>query len=596
MNNQSSIIYDDINKEWNRAIQICISKTKLIRTQQKDQYRFSASMENVLSKFIEKLPDCWSLTTANMKPTFPDREKFILIAPKPVNIPDGLLELMAEREVEKPEYMQLLETKPEFNVLKYKNRTKVNILPSIVVGIVISICIGVLLGNNHTTLAFFMGLISAVLFFLSNRDKKIKKAWNEDLKNWEEQSASIERKNKELANKYKNNLEKAKNRMQAENKKELELYEECNANLKKKYDKRCSAISKKLHDLVLILKHKYEHGNANDICSYANLMLSCLALPAAFPHEYKTVYIPETKILAIDYWLPSQENIPGLKEEKKLKTTHEIKPIRLSKTAYDTLYDSVIYQLIFIIFSTLYTSDKKLYYNAINFNGWVNNINLATGREKNTCIVSINISREKFNELNLRHIAPKETFRYLKGVGSPKLHNVVAVKPIMMLNKNDPRFIGSYDVAYTLNEGLNLAAMDWEDFEHLVREVFEKKLGKSGIEIKVTQSSRDKGVDAVAFDPDPITGGKIIIQAKRYTNVVGVSAVRDLYGTIMNEGANKGILVTTSNYGKDSYEFAQDKPITLIRGAELLALLEEFGYKSHIDLVDAKTTLKNKKA
>jgi len=48
---------------------------------------------------------------------------------------------------------------------------------------------------------------------------------------------------------------------------------------------------------------------------------------------------------------------------------------------------------------------------------------------------------------------------------------------------------------------------------------------------KVTQASRDGGVDAVAFDPDPIRGGKIVIQAKRYAYTVGVSARRDLYGT-----------------------------------------------------------------
>jgi restriction system protein len=60
--------------------------------------------------------------------------------------------------------------------------------------------------------------------------------------------------------------------------------------------------------------------------------------------------------------------------------------------------------------------------------------------------------------------------------------------------------------------------------------------------VKITRASRDHGVDAVAFDPNPIRGGKIVIQAKRYTNTVSVSSVRDLYGTIMNEGANKGIL------------------------------------------------------
>ena len=110
----------------------------------------------------------------------------------------------------------------------------------------------------------------------------------------------------------------------------------------------------------------------------------------------------------------------------------------------------------------------------------------------------------------------------------------------------------------------------------------------NGREVKITQASRDGDVDAIVFDPDQIRGGKIVIQAKRYTNVVGVSAVRDLYGTVMNEGAIKGILVTTSNYGNDAYEFAKEKPLTLLNGANLLFLLEKHGHKAKIDLKEAK--------
>ncbi len=82
----------------------------------------------------------------------------------------------------------------------------------------------------------------------------------------------------------------------------------------------------------------------------------------------------------------------------------------------------------------------------------------------------------------------------------------------------------------------------------------------------------------VAWDPRPIFGGKVLIQAKRYKNTVGVSAVRDLFGTLQNEGASKGILVTTSGYGQASFDFAQNKPIELIElidGANLLYLLAE---------------------
>jgi restriction system protein len=52
---------------------------------------------------------------------------------------------------------------------------------------------------------------------------------------------------------------------------------------------------------------------------------------------------------------------------------------------------------------------------------------------------------------------------------------------------------------------------------------------------------------------------------------------------MMNEGANKGILVTTSGYGPDAYEFAKDKSIELIDGGGLLYLLEQVGTKARID-------------
>jgi len=102
--------------------------------------------------------------------------------------------------------------------------------------------------------------------------------------------------------------------------------------------------------------------------------------------------------------------------------------------------------------------------------------------------------------------------------------------------------------------------------------------------VKITRASRDWGVDAIAFDPDPIRGGKFVIQAKRYNDIVPVSAVRDLYGTMINEGASRGILVTTAYYGPESREFAKDKPITLIDGSNLVYMLSQHGYKARVEL------------
>ncbi len=200
--------------------------------------------------------------------------------------------------------------------------------------------------------------------------------------------------------------------------------------------------------------------------------------------------------------------------------------------------------------------------------------------------------RHSFFSLNLSHVQPKECLRYLKGVFASKIYTATPIQPIISISK-DKRVVPNKVVDYT--SGTNLAEMDWEDFEHLVRQILEWEFKDSGGEVNVTQASRDGGVDAIIFDPDPIRGGKIVVQAKRYTNTVGVAAVRDLYGTIINEGANKGILITTSDYGPDAYKFATGKPITLLNGGHLLYLLEKHGKKARIDLKEAKEKMGNRK-
>jgi restriction system protein len=135
----------------------------------------------------------------------------------------------------------------------------------------------------------------------------------------------------------------------------------------------------------------------------------------------------------------------------------------------------------------------------------------------------------------------------------------------------DDRFTDESDVLSDLDQRPNLMELSPSEFESLITNLFEKM----GLETRQTRPSRDGGVDCVAWDTRPIMGGKVVIQAKRYKNTVGVSAVRDLFGTVHNEGAGKGILVTTSGYGKASFEFADGKPLELLDGSNLLYLLSE---------------------
>ncbi|OBG25304.1 restriction endonuclease [Mycobacterium sp. 852002-51057_SCH5723018] len=67
-----------------------------------------------------------------------------------------------------------------------------------------------------------------------------------------------------------------------------------------------------------------------------------------------------------------------------------------------------------------------------------------------------------------------------------------------------------------------------QQFESLIQNLFEK----IGLDTRQTRASRDGGVDCVAYNTDPILGGKVVVQAKRYKHTVGVAAFRDLFGTL----------------------------------------------------------------
>jgi restriction system protein len=212
----------------------------------------------------------------------------------------------------------------------------------------------------------------------------------------------------------------------------------------------------------------------------------------------------------------------------------------------------------------------------------------ATGQAREGIIASLQVQQSEIAQLNLHQVDPRACFRHLKGLSTPSIENVTPIRPIFVLNKNDRRIVQERDVAQDLEPEANIAAMPWEDFEHLVRQLFEWEFGRNGVEVKVFRLSRDHGVDAVMYDPDPLRGGKYVVQAKRYTGPVDVAAVRDLYGTVVNEGANRGILVTTSSFGPDAYDFAKDKPISLVDGPNLIAMLRRHGHQYRIDLEEAR--------
>ncbi len=329
-------------------------------------------------------------------------------------------------------------------------------------------------------------------------------------------------------------------------------------------------------------------GDAQAVIEHASLVLDASDYEGLFEKSFVLQYRPDEKLLLVAYDLPGPDDLPTLRSIKFVKATGELKETHIAEREKAANFDAVAYQICLRTIHELFEADEFGNIDKILFNGYVNFIDRRTGQEARSCLLSVMVEKAEFERIDLSRVEPKTCFKSLKGISAASLASLAAIPPVMEMDREDRRFIEAVDIGSSLDDATNIAAISWEDFEHLVRELFEKEFQNRGGEVRVTQASSDGGVDAIAFDPDPISGGKIVIQAKRYTKTVGVSAVRDLYGTVLNEGASKGILVTTADYGPDAYRFATGKPLTLLSGSNLLHMLQKHGYRARIDIKEAR--------
>lgn len=428
--------------------------------------------------------------------------------------------------------------------------------------------------------------------------------YNSELSKYEKRKAAAQKKhnvkNKKIETDYENALQSVlkkqdeQNQLANQNRLEILKWEKENESWQRKEAHKRIEFrdnQQKENERIRKIRTNWEQGVHQAIVDHAALVLSVSEYPDWISGNYLVQYDPENKLLKVQFELPNKSVVDAPKAVKFVATTGQFVETKLSLKEQKALYDNLCYQLALRSVHELFEADVKENINSILFNGSVSYIDPANGKDTVATIMSAIFERTKFQNLNLKQIDPKACFKSFKGVSASTLIGLVPIPPVMDMDKTDNRFIDSRIIRNQEVDGVNLAAMDWEDFEHLVREIFDKEFAARGGEVRVTQSSSDGGVDAVAFDPDPISGGKIVIQAKRYTKTVGVSAVRDLYGTTMNEGASKGILVTTADYGPDAYKFASDKPITLMNGSHLLHLMERHGMNAKIDLLEARKQL-----
>jgi len=117
----------------------------------------------------------------------------------------------------------------------------------------------------------------------------------------------------------------------------------------------------------------------------------------------------------------------------------------------------------------------------------------------------------------------------------------------------------------TVSSISDLLELSPAEFEEMVAELYRAK----GHRARRTGTVGDHGVDVVV---EARNGEKWVVQCKRWRGTVGERVVREFYGTMMHEKADKGAIITTGFFTPQAREWARGKPIFLYDGEEFLRI------------------------
>lgn len=296
--------------------------------------------------------------------------------------------------------------------------------------------------------------------------------------------------------------------------------------------------------------------------------------PGDFPRQVSASFDGAGRQLILNWELPGFSVVPEASVVRYLPGSDRDKEVGRPITERRSLYRDVLAQCALLALWIVFTADTFGVVDSIALNGLVDTTDPATGNQTQIFVATVMVSRSDFDRLSLTQVhAPECLVDGLRGQLSERPDRLAGVRPTRL-----PGDAGSDVVHHGDATEPDLREMDPLQFEELVAELFRAM----GMQAVTTKRSGDGGVDVDALDPDPIRGGKIVVQVKRYRGTVSPSAVRDLYGTMQDAGANKGVLITTSGFGPGSHAFARGKPLTLMAGDELVHLLHRFGLNGRL--------------
>ncbi len=315
-------------------------------------------------------------------------------------------------------------------------------------------------------------------------------------------------------------------------------------------------------------------GDRERVSEYFGRVFESVVDRSSFPRGRRLAYVPESKLLLIEWQVPGTDVVPREKEYRYNRSTdsvgvHRWRPVAEVRSIYHTL----LAQLALRGAKAAFTSDPADLVETVVFNGVA-----ADEDDAGPCLITMSTSRRHFTRLNLDDVDdPIDLVRkHCGAVVSPYPDERAGITPVLPYELADPLVASA-----SASRAPNLATAPVDDFHRLVERLLER-MGYS------TRPLPTAAGTYLATQTTPGGPSRCVVHARRPAGAtLDASEVRGLASALRRERADSGLLFTTGGLDPQAFEYTHGRPLHLYDAHSIVALGHQHALPVRIEPVDA---------
>jgi restriction system protein len=302
---------------------------------------------------------------------------------------------------------------------------------------------------------------------------------------------------------------------------------------------------------------------------FGRVFSSVVDRSSSFPRGRRLAYVPESKLLLVEWQVPGTDVIPREKEYRYQKLTDSVGVHKWRSVGeVRDIYQQLLAQMALRAANTAFGTDPAELVDTVIFNAVA-----ASDDDSGPCLFTMSTSRKHFSRLNLDDLddAMDLARRHCGAAVSAYPDELAAVIPVVPYDLADPTVRSS-----SASRAPNLMTAPLEDFQRLVQRLLER------VGYTVTPLGHATGSYLASSDT---AGGeeRSVVHVQRADGRIEAALVRGLQSAVRQQRAGGGMLFTTAGIEPQAFEYAHGRPLRLYDGHSVVAWCRKHNLPARIE-------------